>query len=200
MNKGYTEQYYIRRTRYVSITAIMTALALIGLYAFVAIPNIELGTVVFFVTAMVFGLEMGLGCMFIAAFLYGLLNPWGGLIPQIWICQVLGWLVIVIVGSLVGQPGPKSKTLQHSKSGFFILGAFLTIYFDALTNLGYSLATGVPYAAALILGLPFMIVHVVSNAVLFGVAIPPMESTIRGEFGNDIWEPVINNDDTNSGK
>ncbi len=200
MNRGHLEQYHIRRTRYVAIASLMTALALIGMYALVGIPNVELGTVILFVTALVFGLEMGIGCMLITAALYGSLNPWGGLIPQIWIGQVLGWLLIVIVGSLLGHSGPNLKQSQRNGLEFFILGAFLTMYFDAVTNLGYSLATGIPYATALIVGLPFMVIHVLSNAFLFGIVVPQLESTIRGEFGNDIWEPVIKNDDTNNPK
>ncbi|MBD3160087.1 MAG: hypothetical protein GF309_15010 [Candidatus Lokiarchaeota archaeon] len=191
-------RYRIRRTRYVSIAAIMTALALIGMYALVGIPNVELGTAILFVTALLFGLEMGLGCMLTTAILYGSFNPWGGLIPQIWLSQVLGWLVVVIVGSFIGHQSPKTEESRYNGGVFFSLGAVLTIYFDAMTNLGYSLATGIPYSTAFIVGLPFMIIHVISNTLIFGFAVPLLESIIRREFGNDIWEPVTNKDRVNS--
>ncbi|MBS3795462.1 MAG: hypothetical protein KGY80_11225 [Candidatus Thorarchaeota archaeon] len=195
MNQKGKTRYRIRRTRYVSIAAIMTALALIGMYALVGIPNVELGTAILFVTALLFGLEMGVGCMLITAILYGSFNPWGGLIPQIWLSQVFGWLVVVVVGSFIGHQRPNMEQSRYNKAEFFLLGALLTVYYDAMTNLGYSLATGIPYGTAFIVGLPFMIIHVTSNTLIFGFAIPVLESIIRRDFGNDIWEPVTKKDE-----
>ena len=45
------------RTRWIAVAAIMTALVLIGNYVLVVIPNVELGTVLIFLTGSLFGLK-----------------------------------------------------------------------------------------------------------------------------------------------
>jgi hypothetical protein len=53
-------RHSMKPSRRVSITSIMTALALIGNYWLVSIPNVELGSTILFATAFVFGFPMGI--------------------------------------------------------------------------------------------------------------------------------------------
>ena len=70
-------------SRRVALVSIMTALALVGSYVFVAIPNVELGSVVLFITGLVFGIEIGLATMLITTVIFGMINPWGAAVPAI---------------------------------------------------------------------------------------------------------------------
>ncbi|MFX0055251.1 MAG: hypothetical protein ACFFAX_05185 [Promethearchaeota archaeon] len=180
-------QVSITRSRQVAITAIMTALALVGNYVFVAIPNVELGSGILFVTAYLFGFQTGALCAVLMAVIFGSINPWGGLIPQIWITQVIGWVYITAAGALMGRNRSGSK---HSIREIWLLGftgAFLTFFFDMLTNLGYSWAFGIPYWLAIVSGLPFMAVHVASNAIIFGAVTPRLDFIVRSQFSSLIW-------------
>ncbi|MFW9846635.1 MAG: hypothetical protein ACFFD6_07800 [Candidatus Thorarchaeota archaeon] len=174
-------------SRKVSITAIMTALALVGNYAFVAIPNVELGSGILFVTAYVFGFQTGASCAVLMAMVFGSVNPWGGLIPQIWITQVIGWIYIAAAGALLGRNRHSLDCTPQSEWLLGFTGAFLTFFFDMLTNLGYSWAFTVPYWLAIISGLPFMVVHIVSNAIIFGGVTPRLDQIIRTQFSAAIW-------------
>ncbi len=165
----------------------MTALALTGNYVFVAIPNVELGSSILFVTAYLFGFQTGASCAVLMAIIFGSVNPWGGLIPQIWITQVIGWVYIAAAGALLGQGrrGVKHPVREAWLLGF--AGAFLTFFFDMLTNLGYSWAFGIPYWFAIVSGFPFMVVHIVSNAIIFGAVTPRLDQIVRSQFSSFIW-------------
>ncbi len=173
-------------SRWVSISSLMTALALVGNYALVIVPNVELGSTVLFLTAYVFGLSMGLWCALLTSVIFAAINPWGGFIPEIWLAQLAGWTFMVLIGALLGRAdGSEDKT--SSTITFFVAGVVVTVFFDLVTNLGYSLAFGVPYVIALITGAPFMAVHVLSNGILFSLTIPQLHSIISTESLASSW-------------
>lgn len=165
----------------------MTALALVGNYALVAIPNLELGSTVLFVTAYVFGAQMAIWSTLIMSVLFGVINPWGGFIPQIWISQVIGWFYIVTIGSIMGKRGASGKRLEPRKWELAITGAFVTFIFEQITNLGYSATFGVPFFLAVIAAIPFTILHIVSNAVIFSQVVPMLDVALTRQLKDLIW-------------
>ena len=177
----------ISNSRWVSITAIMTALALVGNYALVAIPNLELGSTVLFVTAYIFGATMAIWSTLIMSLLFGIINPWGAFIPQIWISQVLGWFYVVAAGSIMGRQGKSGKQLQPRKWELAITGGFVTFIFEQITNLGYSITFGIPFLIAVTAAIPFSVVHIVSNAVIFAQVVPIMDTSLRKQLKDLIW-------------
>lgn len=179
----------INMSRRVSITAIMTGLALTGNYIFVGIPNVELGSAILFITGYVFGFRISASSALLTAIIFGSINPWGGLIPQIWITQLIGWIYIAFAGSLIGLSGQSATSRLTKDWQLGIVGAFLTFYFDLLTNLGYAWATGISYWITLLAGLSFMIIHVVSNAIIFAGVTLRLDSIIRSQFASLIWDP-----------
>jgi hypothetical protein len=174
-------------SRWVSITAIMTALALVGNYALVAVPNLELGSTVLFVTAYIFGAQMAIWSTLIMSLLFGLVNPWGGFIPQIWISQVIGWFYIVTIGSIMGRRGASGERLEPRKWELAITGAFVTFIFEQVTNIGYSTTFGVPFFLAVTAAVPFTIIHIVSNAVIFSQVVPMLDVALTGQLKDLIW-------------
>ncbi len=162
--------------RRISVIALMSALALVGTYALAAIPNVELGSVVLFTTAYAFGFGIAATCVLIMSLVYGTFNPWGVFIPQIWITQVIGWTVMVAAGHMLGIGEQHGRTLSRTDLGS--AGLFTTLFFDLITNLGYSYAFSVPYGVALIMGALFTAVHSVSNAFLFPAVAPGIRRAI----------------------
>lgn len=176
-----------RDSRWVSITAIMTALALVGNYALVAVPNIELGSTVLFVTAYIFGAQMAIWSTLIMSLLFGIVNPWGGFIPQIWASQVIGWFYIVAIGSIIGRRGTNGKRLEPRKWELAITGAFVTFIFEQVTNLGYSVTFGVPFFLAVTAAIPFTLIHIISNAVIFSQVVPMLDVALTRQLKDLIW-------------
>lgn len=174
-------------SRWVSITAIMTALALVGNYALVAIPNLELGSTVLFVTAYIFGAQMAVWSTLIMSLLFGIINPWGGFIPQIWASQVIGWFYIVTIGAIMGRQSKSGKRVEPRKWELAITGAFVTFIFEQITNLGYSTTFGVPFFLAVTAAIPFSIIHIISNTVIFSQVVPMLNSALRTQLKDLIW-------------
>jgi hypothetical protein len=154
-------QVRMNSSRWISIMAIMTALALVGNYVLVTIPNLELGSTVLFVTAYIFGFYMAVWSTLIMSLLFGIINPWGGFIPQIWASQVIGWFYILAIGSIMGKPSRIGKNIEPRKWELAFTGAFVTFIFEQITNLGYSITFGVPFFLAATAAIPFSIIHII---------------------------------------
>ncbi len=180
------------RSYRVAVTAIMTALTLVGLYSLSGIPNVELGSVILFSTAYLFGIHIGVVCALLSSIIYGVFNPWGVFIPLIWFTQFIGWLFTVMVGGIVGKSG-RSKNIRLQRRQFMMSGALTTLYFDLITNAGYAFTVGTAYHIVLLMGLPFMIVHMVTNTIFFPLLIPVLQLLI-----NPLSIPVIGNSATSS--
>ncbi len=174
-------------SRWVSITSIMTALALVGNYALVAIPNLELGSSILFVTAYIFGALMAIWSTLIMSLLFGIINPWGGFIPQIWLSQVIGWFYIVAIGSIMGRQGSNGKRLEPRKWQLAFTGAFATLIFEQITNIGYSISFGVPFILAVTAAIPFTVLHISSNAIIFSQVVPMLDTTLTQQLKGLIW-------------
>jgi hypothetical protein len=174
-------------SRWVSITAIMTALALVGNYALVAVPNLELGSSILFVTAYIFGVQMAIWSTLIMSLLFGIINPWGGFIPLIWLSQVIGWFYIVATGAIMGRFGKNGKRLEPRKWELAFTGAFVTFIFEQVTNIGYSITFGVPFILAITAAIPFTILHIVSNAIIFSQVVPMLDSALSKHLKGLIW-------------
>ncbi len=182
--KGEGTNHTIPKSRQVAILANMTALALLGNYVLVGIPNVELGSVVIFITSLLFGLSMRLASALLSSIIFASFNPWGPFIPQIWLTQVIGWVYIAAVGGLL-----RTRNLDEyqGRSKMFFYGAYLTLVFDLVTNIGYTLVYNVPYIVANILGFPFMVVHVISNAFIMAIVVPIVEPIVKRDLGAMIW-------------
>ena len=50
---------------------------------------------------------------------------------------------------------------------YALFGIICTIVFDLITNLGYALIFNISYIDTIIFGMPFMVMHITSNAIIF---------------------------------
>jgi len=180
--EAYKPYHESNKSRWVAVTAIMSALALVGNYVLVAIPNIELGSGVLFVTAYLFGLGMGIWCVLIVSIIYAFFNPWGPFIPTIWITQLIGWIFMVIAGMLMGRKDTDKSWTRGMQIELGVVGAVVTLFFDLITTLGYSIWFGVPYFIAVITGSAFIVLHVVSNAIIFPAIVPKLDVTMKQQL------------------
>ncbi|TFG27983.1 ECF transporter S component [Candidatus Thorarchaeota archaeon] len=175
------------QSRWVAVTAIMSALALVGNYVLVAIPNVELGSGVLFVTAYLFGLQMAVWSVFLVSIIYAFFNPWGPFIPTIWLAQLIGWLFMVMTGYLMKRQNRNTTWSRYMMLEIAVVGAVVTLFFDLVTTLGYSLWFGIPYFVAVISGLTFIILHVISNTIIFPAIVPTLDKSLRKQL-----DPIFN--------
>ena len=55
-------------------------------------------------------------------------------------------------------------------------------------GIGYSLASGIPFWATLATGLPFTVVHVISNVFIFGIVTLTLEKAVRRHLATVLWQ------------
>ncbi len=159
----------------VALVAVLAALAIGGNYALSALPNVELSSVMVFLSGFLFGPVIGALVGSIAMIIYQYWNPWGAFIPPIGLAVIGCTIFIGVIGGILGKA---LQRLDYSDSRWFLLpvlfGILLTLFFDLVTNFAYSITFGIPFIVVLIIGLPFTIVHIVSNAILFGLLTQPV--------------------------
>lgn len=164
------------KTRQVALLSVLTALC-IALQLTPRPPNVEFTSLISFTVGVAFGCWFGAILGASVMFVNGFLSPYG-LAGLLILFQAAGMSLIGLVG------GVYSKTLAEGNAKWMpvevaILGAFLTLTYDMITNVGYafqfSLFTNsiiVSLIGVLVAGSVFMVIHVASNTVLFMASIP----------------------------
>lgn len=150
----------------------MVAAGLTGVYA-ETLPNVEILTLVVFAAGVLLGARGGALVGGITMTLYSLLNPYGPVHPLVTASQALGEIAaglagggFAAVGFLEARPALRAALLASS-------GIIVTAFFDLVTNLASGVVFG-QMRATLIGGIPFALLHMGTNAVLFatlGVAL-----------------------------
>lgn len=156
-------------------------------------PNIEFTTLIVFLVGAVFGPFFSVALGGLVMFINGFFSPYGfaGLMMPF---QITG---MIIVGAGGGFYGRSKNACFEPRSSFetAVLGAFLTLVYDFITNLGVvasSVLAGVPFpaafASAMLAGAIFSLVHVASNSAIFGAAFYPLTKAVQAFLGGeDYW-------------
>ncbi len=164
----------------VALIAVLAAMAIGGNYALSAIPNVELSSVMVFLSGFLFGSIIGALVGLIAMVIYQLWNPWGAFIPPIGLAVIGCTIFIGIVGGILGKA---LQRLDYSDVRWFLLptlfGLLLTLFYDLVTTFVYSVTFSIPFIVALISGLPFTLIHIISNALLFGLLTQPVTRAVH---------------------
>ncbi|MBC8346316.1 MAG: hypothetical protein ISR82_02850 [Candidatus Marinimicrobia bacterium] len=157
--------------------AILCALAVGMGFSLMLIPNIELITVIVFISGLYLGIGWGALVGGTAIFIYSGLNPMGsGLaFPPLFMVQILGMVIAGIAGGMARPILFKKEFNIFSLAGLFLMGFSITLIYDVFTLITYPISAGLGYAgvmAALVKGIGFTVLHEISNGVVFLVAVP----------------------------
>lgn len=158
--------------REIILMAIFIALAVAGGFFLAQFPNIELVTAIIFLSGMLLGSKRGAFIGAVAEFLYSFFNPYGVAAPPLLLAQISSM-------ALTGAAGGVMRNIfRHQQPPIGLLGFagfVLTLIFDLLTTLSFTLFVGTGLAGfltAITLGLYFYIAHQISNVVIFAVLLP----------------------------
>lgn len=168
--------------RDIGLITVLTALCVIGSYALIGLPNINIMDLVVFVTGFVFGTQIGVATAIMSWFVYGAINPLGFSVP-IWLATMLGESIFGLAGGILGRVNNNPKQTMWFSLEMGLWGLTLTIIYDLITNLVYAVVFDVPFVAAIASGwiIPpfFGILHEASNLILFFSAVYPLIKSIR---------------------
>ncbi len=148
------------------ILSLMAAIMLAGQVAMAALPNIEPVTVVLMACAIVVGWQT-LYPLYVFVMLEGLIYGF-----SIWFFNYLYvWLVLVAATVLLRR--------MESRVFFAVVGGVFGLLFGALCAIPYFFiggwAMGFSYWVA---GIPFDLIHCVSNALLVFLLLPPLKKLL----------------------
>jgi uncharacterized membrane protein len=145
----------------------MIALAFDLGYLLAGIPNVEAISAVSFFSGYLLGARSGTVVGAVSIFLFSVFNPFGMTFPAVLAAQTLGMALIGCSGRLWKRLATWVPRPELSAACF---GAVLTLVYSVLADYGLAISMGrwrepLPVIAA---GIPFSIIHIVSNALIFG--------------------------------
>jgi len=161
------------------ISRVTLSSAFVGLgvalgYLFAFIPNVEVISFVAFSSGVILGWRRGTftaGLMFL---IFAVLNPFGVSPFPLLITQIIGGSIFGLLGGilrywLIDRADSKALMLLSG-----LAGVLLTLLYDLLTNLGAYITIGSPGPLWIFLGagVTLSLVHVISNALIFGLLSP----------------------------
>jgi hypothetical protein len=170
----------------------MTSIARIGIFAalalginfpFLVIPSIEVISVTLFWAGLFLGWRNGIAAAAIAGIIFVYFNPNG---PQpivlVGIAQIAGFVTFALTGGIFRSMLLNKDNAIKTVITMIVLGAFLTFWYDLITNIMFALTIG-PFWVVLIGGLSFATAHIISNAIIFGFS---------GALVNKVWKRLEN--------
>ncbi|HVP27328.1 MAG TPA: hypothetical protein VMT26_06665 [Candidatus Bathyarchaeia archaeon] len=176
-------------TRRIVLLIVLTNVC-IGLQLTPRPPNVEFTSLFVFLVGAIFGVVFGATLAVLIMFINGFFSPWGfaGLMLPF---QVVG-MVIVGVGGGVYKRAKADSYNATSCLETAVLGAFLTLVYDVITNFGVAMSymlAGTPiylaFISAVIAGALFSLVHIVSNTIVFGMIFVPLTNTLQKLLGGE---------------
>lgn len=176
-----------RPTRQLVLLAVLTALC-VGIQLTPRPPNIEFTSLIVFLVGSVFGVSFGVALAVLVMLINGFFSPWGfaGLMLPF---QVAGMVMVGVGGGFYRRTRGGSYD-AGSCVETAVLGAFLTLAYDIVTNFGVAVSymlMGVPillaFISAIVSGALFSVIHVVSNTAVFGMIFVPLVNTLQKLLG-----------------
>jgi LytS/YehU family sensor histidine kinase len=181
----------LMNSKRLAIIAILAALSIGTNYAMISLYNVKVMDLVVFVGGFCFGPFVGALIGIVSWIVYGSLNPLGFSFP-IWLSTMFSEAIYGIAGAFMrkslspkGLRGFKDERVAISIY-FGIIGMFLTLTYDVITNIVFGYVSGWNILFAIIVGfVPFGFVHMASNAFFFGLGCVPTINAISKIVGGE---------------
>ncbi|MFX1294400.1 MAG: ECF transporter S component [Promethearchaeota archaeon] len=181
--KGILESYpYQSLSIKIAIISIFAALAIGMSYALAPLINIEFMSFTLFLAGFLYGKYVGIFVGLISSTIYYGWNPFG--IPPLPLYMVLVSCMVFIglIGGLIKSSDRENNKINVTKSTlckFAFIGLFYTLSFEVITNIvfAYFYYNG-DIKLAFLTGLPFMIIHLILNTIIFALLVIPVYNTV----------------------
>jgi len=174
-----------------AIITVLVAFSISTNYAMISLSNVKLMDLIVFIGGFCFGPLVGMSIGVISWAVYGTLNPLGFSLP-IWLSTMFSEAIYGVAGAAIRKGINQEEFSEFGKervnAGIFfgILGMLLTFAYDIITNIVFGYVSGWNILFALIVGLvPFGLVHMLSNALFFGIGCVPAIKAIFKVVGGE---------------
>ncbi len=169
--------------RKASTLAVMAAAAIATNYLLIGVVNVKFMDLIVFTGGYLFGPVFGATLGALIWLVYGTINPYGVNLLTL-VATILGEILYGVAGGVLRfglrvEPG-WGPDLRLGVAGFL-----LTFVYDVFTNVVSAYVAGIPVSVALISGVPFALMHELSNAVFFAAGLPPLLRAIGSMMNFD---------------
>lgn len=179
-NTSVTSNDYATEVRTLTTCALLAALGVSSSTALLIVPNVEMMMIIIFIAGYRYGLRAGVSTATIATILYEMIaSAFFGWLPLVTLAKFPAYLLATIIGSILGRAdrplvdlkNGQPESVQRTSILLGIIGLLLTLAYDLLTTLAFGVSTvgfnlrGL--ALIYFLGMPFTILHEISNFIVF---------------------------------
>jgi hypothetical protein len=172
-----------RKSFRISLIGTFTALAIVLGYAMAYIPNIEVFTLMIFLSGFIMSKKEGAIIGLLSASIFTFFNPFGPSPPPLFIYQLIHYSLTGISGGLTKNFMLNRKFFKPKEDLyvfqvmviFGVIGGILTFLFDILSTLfgGFTVSTSIDYfIASYLFGIVFTTIHLIGNILVFVFLLP----------------------------
>jgi hypothetical protein len=166
----------MRTTRLVLLASLLVALIFAAGQALAGIPNVELVTMVAFVSGYLLGPALGAAVGAAGMGAHSLFNVLGAVAPPVWIAQIVCYGLVGWAGGVAGPALARVRSRTRAALLAAVTGGLLVAAYQVAVNAVafYTFTSDVPVWTYVWAGVAFGAIQLAWNAVVFGVALPPM--------------------------
>ena len=173
----------MQRTRRATLAGLLVALIVAAGYSLAAVPNVELVTLLIFVSGFLLGSRLGPAVGAAAWGLYSLLNPMGAAVPPVLAAQTASGALVGLVGALAGPPILERLPRVVGMLLCALSGLILTVMYQVVVNSAAFFAfvdeRGLrAFWTFMVGGIAFTAMHLLWNTAVFLVALRPVMSVL----------------------
>ncbi|MCL5788569.1 MAG: hypothetical protein M1357_02035 [Candidatus Marsarchaeota archaeon] len=168
----------MRPSRKAAVIALFTAVSLSTDYLMLPLPNVKLMDTMVFMAGYIYGVDVGCSVAALSWLIYGTFNPLGAATPGLLAVMIAGECLYAVAGGVMRrQPLVKgaSASIRFGAAGF--LCAFI---YDFITNAYTGIYWYGSVVRALVLGIPFAVMHEVTDFAFFSAIVPATISVLQG--------------------
>jgi len=183
LEKSFETIWLDRKSFRIVLISTITALSVDLGYMLVYLPNIELFTLMIFLSGFILGKRDGAIVGFFSSFIFVFFNPYGVSPLPLFAYQIGHYCLVGILGGITSNYLNKKDFFKPEEDVyvfpvllvFAIIGAVITFVYDILSTLIGAIAifgTLETFWITYIIGLPFTTVHLIGNTLGFIFILP----------------------------
>ena len=178
-----------RKTFRISLIGTFTALAIVLGYSLWYIPNIEVFTLMIFLSGFIMSKKEGAIIGLLSASIFTFFNTYGASPPPLFVYQLIHYSMTGVLGGLTKDFLRNKEYFKPTEDLYIfrimvlfgLLGAIITFFFDILSTLfgGFTVSITIDYfIASYLLGIVFTTVHLIGNVLVFVFLLPGLLQVI----------------------
>ncbi len=182
-----------RKTFRISLIGTFTALTIVLGYTLANIPNIEVFTMMIFLSGFIMSKKEGALIGLLSAFIFTFFNPWGTstIYPSLFIYLLIHYSITGALGGLAKDFLRKKEYFKPTEDLYIFrimllfgfLGAIITFIFDILSTYfflsGFTVSITLDYfVASYLFSIVFTTVHLIGNILVFVFLLPGLIQVI----------------------